>query len=95
MSLTNDVKSLALELMRDATSPKSLSETMKAGKYSHNPLMAILVRKGPVGLLELAEEHGYVPKAGYVSKCHLCHETRTALRQYYPEFLGPEAVYVE
>jgi len=74
---------------------QSLSETMKAGEYAHNPLMDILIRKGPIGLLALAEEHGYVPKAGYVSKCHLCHETRTALRQYYPEFLGPEAVYVE
>lgn len=73
---------------------QSLSEAVKSGEYAHNPIMEILIRKGPVGLLALAEEHGYVPETGYASKCHLCHETRKALRRDYPEFLGPEAVYV-
>ncbi|MFC1713916.1 radical SAM protein [Candidatus Poribacteria bacterium] len=74
---------------------RSLSEAVKSGEYAHNPIMEILARKGPVGLLSLAEKHGYVPESEYVSKCHLCYETRKALLQDYPEFLGPEAVYVE
>ena len=74
---------------------RSLSEAVKLGEYSHNPIMEILLHRGPVGLLKLAEEHGYTPAPGYVSKCHLCYETRKSLRQHYPEFLGPEAVYVE
>jgi hypothetical protein len=74
---------------------RSLSEAMESGEYSHNPIMDILVHDGPVGLLKLSGKHGYIPTEGYVSKCHLCYEVRKGIRQYYPEFLGPEAVYVE
>lgn len=74
---------------------QSLSEAIKSGIYTHNPIMDILINKGPVGLLALAEKEGYVPKAGYVSKCHLCYEIRKFLQPYYTEFLGPKSVYME
>lgn len=74
---------------------RSLSEVMKSGKYEHNPIMDILIHKGPLGLITLAEKYGYTPAAGYASKCHLCYETRKVLQPYYPEFLGPKLVYAE
>jgi MoaA/NifB/PqqE/SkfB family radical SAM enzyme len=74
---------------------QSLSEAIKSGIYAHNPIMDILINKGPVGLLALAEKEGYVTKEGYVSKCHLCYETRKFLQPYYTEFLGPKSVYME
>ncbi|MDQ1317287.1 MAG: hypothetical protein QG588_938 [Candidatus Poribacteria bacterium] len=74
---------------------QSLSEAIKSGIYTHNPIMNILINEGPVGLLPLAEENGYVPKAGYVSKCHLCHEVRKLLQPYYTKLLGPKSVYME
>lgn len=74
---------------------RSLSEAVKAGEYSHNPIMDILVHRGPVGLRELAEKHGFTPAPGYASKCHLCYEIRKAIRHHYPEFLGPDSVYIE
>jgi MoaA/NifB/PqqE/SkfB family radical SAM enzyme len=74
---------------------QSLSEAIKSGIYKHNPIMDALMIKGPVGLLLLAEKEGYTPKAGYVSKCHLCYEIRKFLQPYYMEFLGPKSVYME
>jgi MoaA/NifB/PqqE/SkfB family radical SAM enzyme len=74
---------------------QSLSEAIKSGIYTHNPIMNILINEGPIGLLSLAEKNDYVPKAGYVSKCHLCHEVRKLLQPYYTKFLGPKSVYME
>ena len=74
---------------------RSLSEAIKSGIYTHNPIMDILISEGPVGLLRLAEKEGYISSAGYVSKCHLCHETRKFLLPYYSKYLGPKSVYVE
>lgn len=47
-------------------------------------LIATLVKRGPFGLFELAQqEHGYVPLAdGYAGKCHLCVDVRRCLVQH-------------
>jgi len=59
-----------------------------------HPIVGPLVREGPLGLLALAERHGYVSEASYVDACHLCYRVRRFLHPYYPDDLAPAHVYV-
>ena len=59
-----------------------------------HPIVGPLVREGPLGLLALAERHGYVSEASYVDACHLCYQVRRFLHPYYPDELAPAHVYV-
>jgi hypothetical protein len=55
-----------------------------------------LSRRGPVGLLEAARDHGFVPRPeGYAGKCQLCFHLRRHLRRSgaYAAALGPADVY--
>lgn len=63
------------------------------------PLVTLLSTRGVGGLLQLAREaHGFVPRPGYVHKCHLCQDIRRHLVERngntYPE-LAPLAFYAE
>jgi len=60
-----------------------------------HPIIRVLAREGPVGLLKLAQRHGYMPTRDYVDGCHMCYETRRFLRPYYPDHLAPAQPYVE
>ena len=60
-----------------------------------HPIIRVLVREGPAGLLRLAQRHGYSPGRGYVDGCHLCYEVRRFLRPYYPDHLAPARPYAE
>ena len=42
-------------------------------------VVGVLCKKGPYGLLELAQSLGYVPLAAYAGKCHLCTHVRQFL----------------
>ncbi len=56
-------------------------------------LAGILAEKGPAGLAEHARPAGFIPRAGYASKCHLCWHVRSWLhRQGGPgcQQLGPD-----
>jgi hypothetical protein len=59
-----------------------------------HPIIRVLVREGPVGLLRLAQRHGYTPAEGYVDGCHMCYEARRFLRPYYAAHLAPAHPYV-
>ena len=48
------------------------------GDHAGRAVVGTLAAAGPVGLMELARQHGFAPAAGYASKCHLC----WAVRQY-------------
>ena len=60
-----------------------------------HPIIRVLAREGPAGLLRLAQHHGYSPTDGYVDGCHLCYQVRRFLRPYYPDILAPVHPYEE
>jgi hypothetical protein len=55
-----------------------------------HPVTGPLLVGGPA---ELARRYGVRPKEGYADACHLCYETRLALRQRFPEILAPDQMY--
>jgi len=55
-----------------------------------HPITGPLLAGGP---LELARRHGIPVTDGYADACHLCYETRTALRSRFPVELGPPQMY--
>jgi hypothetical protein len=63
--------------------------------HEHRPILSRLVRHGPVGLLELAEQAGITIRPAYASKCHLCWSIRRQLARtgLYPQELAPAALY--
>jgi len=58
---------------------KSLDELWCGFDWREHPILSVLVRAGPVGLLDLAMPLGYRPSPGYAGKCHLCYEIRRFL----------------
>ncbi len=64
--------------------------------WQDEPILAPLVDDGPLGLLHLAQSHGYTPLPnGYASKCHLCTHVRQFLFEtgLWPKHLGPANLY--
>jgi MoaA/NifB/PqqE/SkfB family radical SAM enzyme len=55
-----------------------------------HPVIGPLLRGGPA---ELARHFGVRLEEGYADACHLCYETRRALRQDFPEILAPDQMY--
>jgi hypothetical protein len=60
---------------------------------AQHPIFSTLLQSGPLGLAREAEALGYVFKADYADKCHLCQEARQVLRVKYPEYLQPDQHY--
>ncbi len=54
-----------------------------------------LVTYGPACMLDMAAKHGFQPEDGYVTKCHLCWDIRTAIHAHYPELFAPAELYRE
>lgn len=55
-----------------------------------HPIAGPLVAGGPA---ELVRRYDLPHEDGYVDACHLCYEARAALRERFPEHLGPPQVY--
>jgi len=60
-----------------------------------HPIVGVLAREGPAGLLRLAQERGHSLPGGYVDGCHLCYQARSLLQSHYPDHLAPAYTYVE
>jgi hypothetical protein len=60
---------------------------------TRHPIFSTLLETGPLGLAQEAEAYGYVIKADYADRCHLCQEAREFLRGKYPEYLVPAQHY--
>lgn len=60
-----------------------------------HPIIRELVTEGPRGLAEMAKRRGYVPRASYVSECHLCYDVRRFLRSLFSSELAPRICYQE
>lgn len=70
-----------------------VDEVLAAYDAARHPIFSTLLASGPLGLAREAEALGYVLKADYADKCHLCQEARQVLVSKYPEYLVPEQHY--
>ena len=70
----------------------TLEEMLDAYDPHHHPIIGPLVAGGPA---ELVRRFDLPHEDGYVDACHLCYEARRALRERFPETLGPPNVYGE
>ncbi|NIP18770.1 MAG: 4Fe-4S cluster-binding domain-containing protein [Xanthomonadales bacterium] len=69
---------------------KPLKEIFADHDPDAHPVTGPLLAGGPA---ELARKHGLACRPGYADACHLCFETRLALRGRYPDALAPDAMY--
>lgn len=67
-----------------------LAELWAAHDPRAHPILGPLLEGGPA---ELARRYGFEPEAEYADACHLCYETRRALRDRFPETLQPDQMY--
>jgi len=58
-----------------------------------NPITERIASRGPIGLYELAKENGLNLPDSYFDTCDLCYQSRSVLREIYPEILGPKECY--
>ncbi|MGC9530648.1 MAG: radical SAM protein [Candidatus Bipolaricaulaceae bacterium] len=70
-----------------------LSDIVAAYDPDSHPIVSVLAREGPSGLLRLARRHGLSPAEGYADGCHLCYQARRLLRPAYPRHLAPARPY--
>ncbi len=68
----------------------SLAEICSKFNPDHHPMIAPLLKNGPVGLVE---QFNIAPDRTYADACHLCYSTRKALWQSSPETLAPAQMY--
>jgi hypothetical protein len=68
----------------------SLTEMCETYNPDAHPVIGPLLAGGPA---ELTRRYGVSPKEGYADACHLCYETRLALRERFPEILTPDQMY--
>ena len=63
--------------------------------YAERPILGTLADCGPVGLLAKAQAAGFVARAGYAGKCHLCWDIRRFLvrKGAGGQELGPDWLY--
>jgi hypothetical protein len=69
---------------------RPLNELLTSYDPHAHPIIGPLVAGGPA---ELVRRHDLPHEDGYVDACHLCYEARAALRERFPEMLGPPQVY--
>jgi hypothetical protein len=76
--------------------PLSLSETWRCFHPMQEPVLEILCRQGPYGLITLASPYGFRPLDTYADKCHLCTHIRHYLftKGLYDSTIGPVDCYV-
>jgi organic radical activating enzyme len=70
-----------------------IDEVLVTYDAARHPIFSTLLQTGPRGLAREAEALGYVLKADYADRCHLCQEARQVLLRKYPEYLVPEQHY--
>ena len=68
----------------------TLGEMLDAYDPHRHPIVGPLLAGGPA---ELVRVYDLPHEDGYVDACHLCYEARCAIRERFPEHLGPPCVY--
>jgi hypothetical protein len=69
-----------------------LAEMVAAYAPRDHPVVGPLLDGGPAALVE---RYGLVHGESYADACHLCYEARDALRERFPQILGPGQAYGE
>ncbi|MCG6925519.1 MAG: radical SAM protein [Acidobacteria bacterium] len=69
---------------------ESLKDLCERYEPSSHPICGPLLAGGPA---ELARRYGVRPRPEYADACHLCDQTRHALRSRFPEVLAPDQMY--
>ncbi|NHJ33108.1 MAG: 4Fe-4S cluster-binding domain-containing protein [Asgard group archaeon] len=77
------------------TKDKSVTNILDNYDCEKHPILSILNKEGPIGLLELAKDKGYEVEKKFVDECHLCYEMRKELREFYPKELAPKSAYID
>ena len=67
-----------------------LAEIMKSYDADGHPIVAPLLAGGPA---EIVHRYDLSHEEGYADHCHLCYETRCALRERFPDVLTPDQMY--
>ena len=67
-----------------------LTEIMADFRPDDHPIVGPLLDGGPA---ELVDRYGLAHEDGYADHCHLCYESRRALRSRFPDELTPEQMY--
>ena len=69
---------------------RSLAEIMAGYDPDAHSIVGPLIAGGPAELVRRYDlQHG----DGYADHCHLCYESRRALRQRFPDVLTPDQMY--
>ncbi len=69
---------------------KPLKQILAEYDPATHPIVGLLIDGGPA---KLRASHALSMKSDYVDACHLCYETRVALRHLYAGELGPDQMY--
>ena len=69
---------------------RSLPDIMGEYNADKHPIVGPLLAGGPA---EIVRRYGLKHKDGYADHCHLCYESRCALRQRFPDVLTPDQMY--
>jgi len=69
---------------------RSLTEIMAGYDPDAHPVVGPLLAGGPA---ELVRRYDLPHREGYADHCHLCYESRCALRQRFPDVLTPDQMY--
>ena len=67
-----------------------LKEICRSYDPLQHPILGPLLENGPVGLVE---RYALPHRDEYADACHMCYETRLALRSQFPDFLTPDQMY--
>jgi hypothetical protein len=71
---------------------QSLKEVVVGYDPQAHPIVGPLLAGGPAALVE---QYGLSHEEAYVDACHLCYTAREALRERFPQVLGPGQMYGE
>jgi hypothetical protein len=69
---------------------RPLKEIVAGYSSQAHPIVGPLLEGGPVALVE---RYGLPHEQTYIDACHLCYQSRDALRGRFPELLAPDQVY--
>jgi len=75
------------------TNIHSLSTIIQNYNCNNHPILSIIWKEGPKGLLEIAKAKGYDLDQEFANECHLCYEMRKFLQPNYPLYLAPKQCY--
>ncbi len=75
------------------TNIQSLTKIIHDYDVNKHPILSVVSKEGPIGILKLAEEYGFQGDQTFVNECHLCYEMRKYLQPHYPYSLAPEFFY--